>query len=1101
MKMRRKCAPIVMVCAWLVISSSGSALAVDQFRAYFLDTWTASSIDTPEEIQTVVNRVYAAGYNAIVLQVLAYMETGSSGRGAFWRSAYLPESSVINDSIFPPPSDVLSEFCDRAHPLNIEIHAWLGGSGGGPYRIGSGWPPAGNTIVGAHPEWTMVPQAANGTQVTTAYDSGHYLLDAGGTEAQEYLVNIVKELVSNYDIDGIHWDYEYNGDDITDGIGYAYSPISGPNAYLKSGWARFNYQPSEVGTPQPSGEPSWPITSFSDWRRLEVDELFKRCQMEIQSIPHTRVVRHTSSNINYGSAPSGCDFTATTSYAYYQDYKKQLDRGWHDAAIPMCYRTSNSLYNAWCNCYRNWDSVRDIFVGTGGYMNTAANNITQMDSTYNTYGLKGVVSYDYAAPSTDKLQGDGPNDWPAYVHNNFYTSPATIPAMPWRNPATATEGSLWGRVLQNNQPVDRATVYVSVSSPVKTDGNGYYVLTRVTAAAGGTPYTVTVIDPIATAHTVSRSVTVTREGTLRRDLSLGGTAPWILTHPSPQTACQGGAAVFTVAADGDGTLNYEWRKNDTPISNEAGHYTGADTATLTITPDETDQANFSCHVSNLYGNVTSDSAALTFYPPTEITDHPDAQNLCVGEVATFTVAANQSVSLSYQWQKNQQNLVETPGHYVGVNAATLNVTTQLSDAGNYRCLVTECGTAISNEAALTFIPIEIEEQPTNQVACPGGSAQFHVVLSSALAYQWFKNGLAIDEVSAPHCSGATTDTLTISNADISDVAYYRCEVTTPCSTGYSDTVSLTLGAPTTITQQPISLPEACPGLNAEFSVLVNGNNLSYEWRKGGTPLVEGPHYTNVNSATLTIVGVTADDVGSYTCMINSDCPPLESEPATLALATADSDTDTILDCADNCPDVSNADQADHNSDGVGDACEYHMAAVWFSVHAHDGVDIPIMLDQYVPSSLASIEARQNGIERIDIYFDAPVSIRNAAAITVENESTNYPPTQVTVNNEIMTLTFSPALPDRKCYHITIGLDAIWEILQEDNDCFIRSVVGDTTLNGTANLGDMMYVLMKAGSAVEFFPWLDVDLSGAVDSGDVEAVKARVISPAPVVTCP
>ena len=35
---------------------------------------------------------------------------------------------------------------------------------------------------------------------------------------------------------------------------------------------------------------------------------------------------------------------------------------------------------------------------------------------------------------------------------------------------------------------------------------------------------------------------------------------------------------------------------------------------------------------------------------------------------------------------------------------------------------------------------------------------------------------------------------------------------------------------------------------------------------------------------------------------------------------ADEDGDEVIDCIDNCPDTANADQADADEDGVGDAC-------------------------------------------------------------------------------------------------------------------------------------------------------------------------------------
>jgi hypothetical protein len=38
------------------------------------------------------------------------------------------------------------------------------------------------------------------------------------------------------------------------------------------------------------------------------------------------------------------------------------------------------------------------------------------------------------------------------------------------------------------------------------------------------------------------------------------------------------------------------------------------------------------------------------------------------------------------------------------------------------------------------------------------------------------------------------------------------------------------------------------------------------------------------------------------------------------VADASTDGDTLLDCRDNCPTVSNEDQADSDGDGIGDAC-------------------------------------------------------------------------------------------------------------------------------------------------------------------------------------
>jgi hypothetical protein len=48
-----------------------------------------------------------------------------------------------------------------------------------------------------------------------------------------------------------------------------------------------------------------------------------------------------------------------------------------------------------------------------------------------------------------------------------------------------------------------------------------------------------------------------------------------------------------------------------------------------------------------------------------------------------------------------------------------------------------------------------------------------------------------------------------------------------------------------------------------------------------------------------------------------------AQPCPLAGATPDEDGDGCVDDADNCPGIANADQADGDADGVGDACDPH----------------------------------------------------------------------------------------------------------------------------------------------------------------------------------
>lgn len=150
------------------------------------------------QVDVLVSRCVAGRYNAIVAEVLAYHDNTGGGHGAYWNSSIVPKAADIS----PPTFNPLSYLCQQAHANGIEVHAWLV-----TYRACTVWPPSGNSTVAVHPEWIMITK--------TNYDGGGglskvdtaYTFDSGSPEVQEYLVSIVREVVTNYEIDGINWDY------------------------------------------------------------------------------------------------------------------------------------------------------------------------------------------------------------------------------------------------------------------------------------------------------------------------------------------------------------------------------------------------------------------------------------------------------------------------------------------------------------------------------------------------------------------------------------------------------------------------------------------------------------------------------------------------------------------------------------------------------------------------------------------------------------------------------------------------------------------------------------------------------------------------------
>ena len=175
---------------------------------------------------------------------------------------------------------------EQAHKQGIQLHAWLV-----TFRVFKGnnaTPPAG--VVSLHPDW--ISKSFDGK---TSGPEGIYL-DPGVPEAQDWTVNVYLDLVRNYDVDGIHFDYvryqQYNW-------GYSDKAVE-----------RFNKEMGRTGKPDPA-DPAW-----CEWRRERVTEVVRRVYKGTKLIKPNVVV--SASLIPWGDCPA--DFKKSDAYAkVYQD--------------------------------------------------------------------------------------------------------------------------------------------------------------------------------------------------------------------------------------------------------------------------------------------------------------------------------------------------------------------------------------------------------------------------------------------------------------------------------------------------------------------------------------------------------------------------------------------------------------------------------------------------------------------------------------------------------------------------------------------------------------------------------------------------------------
>jgi hypothetical protein len=172
-------------------------------------------------------------------------------------------------------------------------------------------------------------------------------------------------------------------------------------------------------------------------------------------------------------------------------------------------------------------------------------------------------------------------------------------------------------------------------------------------------------------------------------------APSITAQPASQTVTVGQTATFSVAANGTAPLSYQWKKNGANISGATGT-----TYTTPATTTSDSGSTFTVVVANSTGSATSNAAALTVNAAAvapSITTQPASQTVTVGQTATFSVAANGTAPLSYQWKKNGSNISGATG-----TTYTTPATTTSDSGSTFTVVVTNsAGSATSDSAILT----------------------------------------------------------------------------------------------------------------------------------------------------------------------------------------------------------------------------------------------------------------------------------------------------------------------------------------------------------------------------------------------------------------
>ncbi|MGC4231674.1 MAG: family 10 glycosylhydrolase [Niabella sp.] len=369
--------------------------------------------------------------NAVFVQV--------KGMGdAFYNSPYEPWSINITGTRGQDPGyDVLKFMIDEAHARDIEFHAWIN-----PFRIATRpsnttpYPPLHTSVqpgwVVSHEKWQMYNPAI--------------------PEARQRLADIVKDLITKYNVDGIHMD------------DYFYPDPSSAGQMVSD---QSDYQTYKTGT-----------ETIEQFRRANVDKAIKGV--------YDVIVANKPEVVFSISPTSDFSYNMNTLYA---DVKKWATQGWMDVVIPQIYH--NATFSSRLNEWDVFNNKPHLMVGHGYYMmNNSSELSTQLNLTKNKKAVVGTLLY-----SAKYL-----NEQPALTTKlaELFADPAVIPFL-GRSVAPAPAGPqnvrFEGNILKwNTSGAVRSVVYFTTDIKKEaivlavTSGNehnaasaGYYAVSTLNA--------------------------------------------------------------------------------------------------------------------------------------------------------------------------------------------------------------------------------------------------------------------------------------------------------------------------------------------------------------------------------------------------------------------------------------------------------------------------------------------------------------------------------------------------------------------------------------------------------------------------------------------
>ena len=347
-------------------------------------------------------------------------------------------------------------------------------------------------------------------------------------------------------------------------------------------------------------------------------------------------------------------------------------------------------------------------------------------------------------------------------------------------------------------------------------------------------------------------------------------APVAITQdPVSQGILQGSSGSIQVSAIGGGTLTYQWKKYNS-LTRKYLPVEGATEAVFNINRMTADVAgNYQCEVSNGASSVSSRVAILSMLVTPTFTLHPSAVTLTEGESLLLESEATGDPSPTYLWQKFNEDSQEWEDQIKFKRNDLILKKAYQSNAGQYRVKATNAGgEAFSRDVEVVVYhkPI-ISEDLANTEVNEGDivsltiNAQALDQQGTNITYRWFHQNVPVSDGNG--ISGSSTNTITVSNAQLSNYGTWYCMLSNSRGETKSRAIRLTVyQAPYTL--NTVSDQNLVTGDKLVLAVSVRGSKpLTMQWFKGEDAIV------GATKSKLYLTSINTNDTGIYTFKVSN----------------------------------------------------------------------------------------------------------------------------------------------------------------------------------------------------------------------------------------